>query len=101
MLFLDVPPLIYFKTAFLRNRQYPILTCTVTEGNYMLTKRSTGVDQNFLSKSIHFQLSVAIFMTPRTHLGPQECAIREKSPKNTKSIPTRCHGQLIARYIAQ
>ena len=72
MLFLDVPPLIYFKNAFFRNRQYPVSTCTVTEGTDMLTKRSTCVDQNFLSETMRSQLSVAIFMTPRTHLGAQK-----------------------------
>ena len=85
MLFLDVPPLICFKNPFFRNRPYPVFTCTVTEGADMLTKRSTGVDQNFLSESMDSQLSVAIFMTPRTHLGAQECSICEKKVEKLRN----------------
>ena len=44
----------------------------------MLTKRSTHVDQILGSESIHFKLSVAIFIAPRTHLGAQECSIYDK-----------------------
>ncbi len=82
MPFWDIPPLIYLKTQFFRNRQCPVSTCTVTEGTDMLTKRSTGVDQNFLSESMHSQLSVAIFRAPRSPLGAQKCSIYEKSAKN-------------------
>ena len=41
----------------------------------MLPKRSTYVDQNIRSQSVHSQLSVAIFMASRTHLRTQECMI--------------------------
>ena len=41
----------------------------------MLPKRPTHVGQNLEYESIHSQLSVAIFMASRTHLGTQECTI--------------------------
>ena len=41
----------------------------------MLPKRSTRVDQNLASESTTSQLSVAIFMASRTHLGTQKCII--------------------------
>ena len=41
----------------------------------MLPKRSTRVDQNLASESTASQLSVAIFMASRTHLGTQKCII--------------------------
>ena len=48
----------------------------------MLPKRSTPVDQNLESKSTHSQLSVAIFIARRIHLGPQKSVIYEKKSKN-------------------
>ena len=39
------------------------------------------VDQNLESESIDSQLSVAIFMASRTHLGTQECSVYEKKSK--------------------
>ena len=41
----------------------------------MLSKRSTSVDQDLESESIHSQLSVAIFMASRNHLETQEFII--------------------------
>ena len=38
----------------------------------MLPKRSTPVDQNFLSENTHSQLSVTIFRTSRNLLGTQK-----------------------------
>ena len=51
----------------------------------MLPKRSTPVDQTLESESIHSQLSVAIFIAPRTHLGAQKCSMYEKKAKNGKT----------------
>ena len=48
----------------------------------MLTKRSTHVDQNLESGSTDSELSIAIFMASRTHLGTQECSIYDKKSKN-------------------
>ena len=47
----------------------------------MLPKRPTHVDQNLESESIDSQLSVAIFMASRNHLGTQECSVYEKKSK--------------------
>ena len=47
----------------------------------VLPKRSTSVDQNFRSDKTYSQLSVAIFIAPRTHLGAQKSFICEKSRK--------------------
>ena len=48
----------------------------------MLTKRSTRVDRNLESESTDSELSIAILMASRTHLGTQECSIYEKKSKN-------------------
>ena len=52
----------------------------------MLPKRSTPVDQNLGSESIHSQLSVAIFRTPRDHLVAQKTLIYEKLSKKESAI---------------
>ena len=44
----------------------------------MLPKRSTPVDQNLGSESIHSQLSVAIFRAPRNHLVAEKAFIYQK-----------------------
>ena len=41
----------------------------------MLPKTSTHIDQNLASESTAPQLSVAIFMASRIHLGTQKCII--------------------------
>ena len=55
----------------------------------MLTKRSTHVDQNFTSSKGMSQLSVAIFIAPRTHLRAQKSLfLSKKSEKRTNiNIP--------------
>ena len=45
----------------------------------VLTKRSTLVDQNFRSYRGRSQLSVAIFMALRTHMGAQKLFIYKKN----------------------
>ena len=69
------------KYAFSQNQVLAFLTNTVIEGIHMLPKRSTDVDQNVASESINSQISVAIFMASRTHLGTQKCIILGFSPK--------------------
>ena len=47
----------------------------------MLTKRSTSVDQNFGSDKVMSQLSITIFVVPRTHLVAQKTLISSKKSK--------------------
>ena len=54
----------------------------IERGIDMLPKRSTPVDQNLESKSTHSQLSVAIFIARRIHLGAQKSVIYDKKSKN-------------------
>ena len=84
-MFLGVPLLYAGKSLFPEIHKAHFLTCTITESIDMLTKRSTHVDQIFRSQSIHSQLSVAIFIAPRTHLGAQKCSMYEKKAKNGKT----------------
>ena len=70
------------KYAFSQNQVLVFLTYTFNEGVDMLPKRSTHIDQNLESESIHSQLSVDIFMASRTHLGTQECIILGFYPQN-------------------
>ena len=60
-----------------------IFTCGAQKGNWLLTKRSTGVDQNFRSWKVMSQLSVAIFIAPRTHFPAQESIISLKNVQKT------------------
>ena len=70
-MFLGVPLLYAGKSLFPEIDKAHFLTCTVTEGIDMLTKRSTHVDQNIGAQSIGAKLSVAIFIASRTLLGAQ------------------------------
>ena len=63
------------KYVFSHNQIEHFSTYTMYEGTWMLPKRSTPVDQNLVSKSIHSQLSVAIFRASRNLLGAQESLI--------------------------
>ena len=60
------------KYAFSQNQVLAFLNYIVIEGIHMLPKRATRVDQNLASESTTSQLSVAIFMASRTHLGTQK-----------------------------
>ena len=51
---------------------YAFYTYMVNKAFEVLTKRSTLVDQNLNSYRVRSQLSVAIFMAPRTHLVAQK-----------------------------
>ena len=70
------------KYTFSQNRVLALLAYAVIRSVDMLPKRSTPVDQNLESESIDSQLSLAIFMASRTHLGTQECSVYEKKSKN-------------------
>eukprot|EP00493_Phyllostaurus_siculus_P016341 UN16588 len=48
----------------------------------MLPKKSTSVNQNLESASIHFQLSVAIFRTARNRLVAEKLLYIKNVPKN-------------------
>ena len=85
-MFLDNSHSEHRKCAFSQNQVLAFLTYTVIESVDMLPKRSTPVDQNLESESIHSQLSVAIFMASRTHLGTQECMILGMYPQ-IRDIP--------------
>ena len=49
----------------------------------MLTKRSTHVDQNMRSDKVVSQLSITIFVAPRTHLVAQKSLISSKKSKKS------------------
>ena len=51
------------------------------KGNWVLTKRSTLVDQNIRSYKGRSQLSVDIFIAPRTHFPAQKSFIYKKMSK--------------------
>ena len=74
------------KYAFSQNQILVLLTYIVIEDVDMLSRRSTHVDQNLESESIRSQLSVAIFMASRTHLGPQEFIILRFYPQNRPKV---------------
>ena len=65
----------------------------------MLPKRSTPVEQNFLSENTHSQLSVAIFIASRNLLGARESLIYNKKCQNgsIQKQPTPS-GYILARY---
>ena len=63
---------IYFDYYFSQSGYKAFYSCTIPKGIDMLPKRSTPVDQTLGSKSIHSQLSVAIFITSRNLLGAQK-----------------------------
>ena len=58
---------IYFDYDFSKSGYKAFYSYTIANGIDMLPKRSTPVDQTLVSKSIHSQLSVAIFTASRTY----------------------------------
>ena len=66
---------ISFDYYFSQSVHKAFYSYTFERGIDMLPKRSTPVDQNLESKSTHSQLSVAIFIARRIHLGPQKSVI--------------------------
>ena len=58
------------------------------KGQQVLTKRSTHVDQNIRSDKVMSQLSLAIFVTPRTHLVAQKSLIYQKKSENGRILAT-------------
>ena len=67
----------------------------------MLPKRSTPVDQNFLSENTHSQLSVAIFIASRNLLGARESLIYKKKCQNGKTQKQPPPLVIFLRDIAQ
>jgi len=63
------------NTFFPTTKKWHFSAYTIHEGTCMLPKRSTPVDQNFGSESMHSQLFIAIFRAPRTHLVAQKDCI--------------------------
>jgi hypothetical protein len=83
----DTPTTLYpWKLTFLQLANNAFAKYTHLWCYPVLTKRSTSVDQNFRSDNIYSQLSVAIFMTSRTHLGAQKSFIYWK--KSEKLLNT-------------
>ena len=66
---------ISFDYYFSQSGHKAFYSYTFVRGIDMLPKRSTPVDQNLGSESIHSQLSVAIFIASRNLLGAQESLI--------------------------
>ena len=85
---------IFFDYYFSQTVHKTFYSYNFERGIDMLPKRSTPVDQNLESKSTHSQLSVAIFIARRIHLGPQKSVIYEK-----KSKKCRTHNQPILLVI--
>ena len=65
----------YFDYYFSQNGSKAFHSNEIERSIDMLPKRSTPVDQTLGSKSIHSQLSVAIFTAPRNLLGTQESLV--------------------------
>ena len=65
----------YFDYYFSQSGSKAFYSNEIERGIDMLPKRSTPVDQNLGSESIHSQLSVAIFRVSRNLLGAQESLI--------------------------
>ena len=66
---------IYFDYYFSQSGYKAFYSYIIAKGIDMLPKRSTPVDQNLGSESIHSQLSIAIFRAPRAHLVAQNDCI--------------------------
>ena len=65
----------YFDYYFSQSGSKAFYSNEIERGIDMLPKRSTPVDQNLGSESIHSQLSVAIFMAPRNLLEAQKSLV--------------------------
>ena len=65
----------YFDYYFSQSGSKAFYSNKIERGIDMLPKRSTPVDQNLASESVHSQLSVAIFRVSRNLLGAQESLI--------------------------
>ena len=66
---------IYFEYYFSQSVCKAFYSHTIAKCIDMLPKRSTTVDQTLDTKSIHSQLSVAIFTAPRNFLGARKSLI--------------------------
>ena len=69
----------------------PFSALMANVGQQVLTKRSTHVDQNIRSDKVMSQLSLAIFVTPRTHLVAQKSLIYQKKSENGRILATPPH----------
>ena len=65
----------YFDYYFSQSGSKAFYSNEIERGIDMLPKRSTPVDQNLGSESIHSQLSVAVFIASRNLLVAQESLI--------------------------
>ena len=65
----------YFDYYFSQSGSKAFYSNKIERGIDMLPKRSTPVDQNLGSESMHSQLSIAIFRAPRAHLVAQKSLI--------------------------
>ena len=62
----------YFDYYFSQSGSEAFYSNEIERGINMLPKRSTPVDQNFLSENTHSQLSVTTFRASRNLLGTQK-----------------------------
>ena len=69
-----LPAFVDTKNHFSQGQEMPTFSLTElsNRGQQVLPKKSTYVDQNLRSKSTHSQLSVAIFIASRIHLGAEK-----------------------------
>ena len=83
-----LPPFIYTKNHFFQRQKISFSSLVASIGQQVLTKRSTPVDQNVRYDKVMSQLSLAIFVTPRTHLVAQKSPIYEKDSENGRILAT-------------
>ena len=75
----------YFDYYFSQSGSKAFYSDKIERGIDMLPKRSTPVDQNFLSENTHSQLSVAIFIASRNLLGARKVLYTKKKSQNGKT----------------
>ena len=77
-----LPPFIYTKNHFFQSHKMSFSALMASKGQQVLTKKSTCVDQNIRSDKVMSQLSLATFVTSRTHLVVQKSPIYQKKSEN-------------------
>ena len=85
MTYYHLPPFIYTKKHFFQSHKMSFLAIVASIGQQVLTKSSTHVDQNVRSDKAISQLSLAIFLIPKTHLVAQKSLMHENTPKMDES----------------
>ena len=81
MTYYHLQPFIYTKNHFFQCHKMSFSALMASIGQQVLTKRSTHVDQNIRSDKVMSQLSITIFVAPRTHLVAQKTLISSKKSK--------------------